>query len=184
MTVFITSDWHFCHDKDFVWQKRGFSSVGEMNIELLKRFNSVVKPEDEVYFLGDAMLNDNETALGFISQMNGYKHWIWGNHDSPTRRELLAKIPNSKIEGLACVERINGFIFYMSHYPTLTTNYDDDKPLKSRVLNLAGHTHSTEMWDKNSPWTYNVAVDAHDCYPVAVEEIIGAYRKKVADSKN
>ena len=29
--LFFTSDWHFNHDREFVWKQRGFSSVDEMN---------------------------------------------------------------------------------------------------------------------------------------------------------
>lgn len=28
--IFITSDLHFNHNKDFIWKKRGFSNVNEM----------------------------------------------------------------------------------------------------------------------------------------------------------
>ena len=36
------------HDKEFIWGARGFNSVDEMNIEIVKRWNSVVAPEDIV----------------------------------------------------------------------------------------------------------------------------------------
>ena len=38
----ITSDLHFCHDREFVWETRGFQNVEEMNEAIVERFNSVI----------------------------------------------------------------------------------------------------------------------------------------------
>ena len=37
--IFITSDLHFNHDKDFIWKERGFSNVNEMNEAIVKNWN-------------------------------------------------------------------------------------------------------------------------------------------------
>jgi len=58
--------------------------------------------------------------------------------------------------------------FYLSHYPTLVANKDDKKFL----WNLSGHTHSKNKFEYGQYHVYNVAVDAHNCYPVSIEEII------------
>ena len=49
--ICITSDWHFCHDRDFLYAPRGFHSVWEMNKELVARYNEVVDRDDDVYVL-------------------------------------------------------------------------------------------------------------------------------------
>lgn len=67
----MVSDWHFGHNKPFVYEPRNFSSIQEMNKEIIKRHNEVVNPEDIVYCLGDCMLNDNEEGLKCLSQLNG-----------------------------------------------------------------------------------------------------------------
>lgn len=54
--IFLTSDLHFLHDREFIWKARGFNSVDEMNEETIRRFNEVVNPEDTVYILGDIAL--------------------------------------------------------------------------------------------------------------------------------
>ena len=51
--IWLTSDWHFNHDKEFVWKARGFESVHEMNQAIIERHNSKVEDEDDVYVLGD-----------------------------------------------------------------------------------------------------------------------------------
>lgn len=56
--IWFTSDTHFCHDRGFLYEPRGFTNVEDMNEAIVQRWNSVVAPEDTVYHLGDAMLND------------------------------------------------------------------------------------------------------------------------------
>ena len=29
--IYFTSDWHFCHNKPFIYESRGFKSIEEMN---------------------------------------------------------------------------------------------------------------------------------------------------------
>ena len=58
--IYFTSDWHFFHNKFFIYEPRGFSSVEEMNEAIIKNHNKVVKEEDTIYCLGDCMLNDNQ----------------------------------------------------------------------------------------------------------------------------
>ena len=64
--IWFTSDTHFGHIKDFLWSPRGFNSIEEHDEIIIKNWNELVAPEDEVYHLGDVMLNDNEH--GFAGQ--------------------------------------------------------------------------------------------------------------------
>ena len=66
------------HDKEFIWGARGFNSVDEMNIEIVKRWNSVVAPEDTVYHLGDVAMGGLEN-LEWVNNLNGTIHFIRGN---------------------------------------------------------------------------------------------------------
>ena len=68
--IFLTSDLHFCHDREFVYKPRGFSSIDEMNSEIINRWNSVVNCDDVVYLLGDVMLGDNSTGLSYLKELN------------------------------------------------------------------------------------------------------------------
>ena len=47
--IWFTSDLHFSHDRDFVWQERGFNSIQEMNEKIIENFNSVIEPDDILY---------------------------------------------------------------------------------------------------------------------------------------
>ena len=53
MNVYFTSDLHFGHKNIIRYDHRPFSSVQEMDAELIRRWNNKVKDEDLVYILGD-----------------------------------------------------------------------------------------------------------------------------------
>lgn len=56
--IYLSSDTHFGHVKDFLWRPRGFSSVEEMNEGIIERWNLIVEPDDDVYLLGDVIMGD------------------------------------------------------------------------------------------------------------------------------
>ena len=87
--IWFTSDLHLSHKAEFLWQPRGFTSQKEMNEALVENWNSVVKPEDEVYNLGDMALTDPEDALKYLRQLNGKHWWIYGNHDTKHKINLF-----------------------------------------------------------------------------------------------
>lgn len=51
--IFICGDHHFSHKNIMKYDERPFSSVAEMNETMIERHNEVVKPNDEVYTVGD-----------------------------------------------------------------------------------------------------------------------------------
>lgn len=175
--LYICSDLHLGHNKSFIYEPRNFNSMKENANTILNRFQEILTNEDDLYILGDILVGpDSDMYLEYLEKIPGNLHLLWGNHDSDRRKELLSNLSNV-VETLGCgtILKYKKWHFLLSHYPTLTANYDDyDKPLKARVWNLHGHTHSNnrfEFIDKG--WqSYNVAVDAHYCYPVKIDNII------------
>ena len=89
----------------------------------------------------------------------------------------MAQQPNVvEVLGYADILTYGKQNFYLCHFPTITTNFDEDKPLNRKLLCLAGHTHSTEKFD--SCGSYNVAVDAHNCLPVRIETVIQDFKER------
>lgn len=167
--IYFTADLHIGHDKDFIWEERGFSSVEEHDREILKRWNEVVKPEDTVYILGDLALGQNENEWDNIFyDLNGNIFFIQGNHDTNRRISIYQARYIMSYLGAAYFWKYGKKDFYLSHFPTLVSNEGDKKFL----WNLSGHTHSKNKFEYGQYHVYNVAVDAHNCYPVSIEEII------------
>lgn len=169
MSIYFTSDLHLGHDKDFIWKARGFNSVDEMNKTIIENIREVVKYNDELYILGDLILGDIEEGKKFLKQIPGKIHIILGNHDTDKKREFYESLGWDCQWGL--MRKINGYSILMSHWPTLTQDFDL-KPLKREVLNLHGHTHQTSNWTDGQSCMYHVGMDSHSCYPVLFEDII------------
>lgn len=177
--IWFTSDWHFCHDRAFIYEPRGFKNVYEMNETIIKNYNNVVQPNDDVYCLGDCMLNDNELGIKCIKQLKGNIHIILGNHCTDTRAELYKTCWNVVEVELALRFKYNGYHFFLTHYPCFTGNLKKES-LKQCTCNLHGHTHQKDKFFNNNPYMYNVALDAHNCTPVSIEQIIKDIKKELS----
>ena len=181
--IWVTSDWHFYHDRSFLYEPRGFKSVWEMNEAIISRHNEVVQPEDDIYVLGDLMLNNNDAGIAAIKQLKGWFHIIRGNHDSDARMELYDKCYN-------VVEITEGqffdwerYHFYLSHFPTVTSNLEKSDRITEHIVNLYGHTHQKDNFYNDIPFMYHVGVDSHDCKPVLIQNILADIRNKVEECK-
>ena len=171
--IWVISDTHFNHNKDFIFGgQRGFSSVYEMNEALIENWNKVVKPDDIVYHLGDMMLGQLEDGLKIIKQLKGRIYLAYGNHDTSSRLEAFNHIYN--IEDIQFGYRLKAGkkTLLLTHYPTLTGNYD-----ASKTYSIHGHTHSPNKFDKNHELTYNVSCEAINCTPINLEQILFEIRQ-------
>ena len=183
MAIWLTSDWHFGHDRDFVWKARGFASVEDMNEHIIAVHNAMVKPEDDVYVLGDLMLGDSEKGIECIKRMNGKLHIVWGNHDTDNRKIKYALLPSVVENSHVIVLKYKKHHFYMSHYPTLTGNLEKES-LTQMTLNLFGHTHQADNFYTDLPYMYHVGVDSHKCFPVNLDDIIKEMHDKEKEVSN
>lgn len=179
--VYISSDLHFGHDRKFIYEPRGFASIEEHDKFIIERWNSLVSPTDEVWLLGDLMLGaDHDYGLNCLRRLNGNIHVIRGNHDTSKRwkeYEKIGLIP----EGYSTVIKVNGYRFYLCHYKTETSHLENMAPLKNHLINLHGHTHSSLRFESDSPFQYNVALDAHNCFPVSIESIISEINQQAKE---
>ena len=71
--IYFISDTHFCQKSIIPYCHRPFGSVDEMNEKLIENWNSVVKKDDKVYFLGDFCLGDLSEKRDILNRLNGYK---------------------------------------------------------------------------------------------------------------
>ena len=177
--IWLCSDWHFGHDREFIYKPRGFNSINEMNEAIIERHNSKVAPTDIVFCLGDCMLGENEKGIEYIKKLNGNIYIILGNHDTDKRIELYKQIPNVKILGYSTLIKVGKHPYYLSHYPTLTGNFDVPYP-----LNLYGHTHQQTSFYNEKPFMYHVGMDSHNCYPINFEDILIEIKEKIKECES
>ncbi len=115
-----------------------------------------------------------QDGIECIKQMNGKLHVIRGNHDSDKKiiayQQLYPKI--IEIENSMFL-KYKKYHFYLSHFPSLCSNYDDEKSLHQKTINLCGHSHTTNPFaDLDKGLIFHCEVDAHNNFPVLIDDII------------
>ena len=178
--IFLTSDTHFGHDREFIWKVRGFNSVEEMNETIVQKWNKTVSAEDDAYILGDVILGD-PVNIEYVKRLNGKLHIVLGNHDTPKREEMYRNLPNVvEVAEVGIRLKYKKHHFVLTHYPTMTGNLEKES-LKQMSLNLYGHTHQASNFYNDTPFMYHVGVDSHDCYPALLDDIIDEMYAKVKE---
>ena len=90
MSIFFTSDCHFGHKKILTMGNgRPFETMEDMESKLIENWNKkILSNDDIVYVLGDMFWNYNSKKIKeILSQLNGKKYLILGNHDRLTPNE-------------------------------------------------------------------------------------------------
>lgn len=82
MSVFLVSDTHFGHANIIKYCDRPFENTEEMDKFIIRKWNETIGPEDTVFHLGDIGFGSREYIAAIVSQLNGYKHLVRGNHDN------------------------------------------------------------------------------------------------------
>ena len=141
--VFFTSDLHVGHFNILQYCPNRLAAIGLtlnqelddkeraitlMNEYILDVWNSTVRDNDEVYLLGDCKISGSETNKKVLSQLNGKKHLILGNHDKDKGIFSLFESVDSLTERVflpSSFPFLNGdkFGVVMCHYPMLTWNH-------------------------------------------------------------
>ena len=180
--LWFTSDWHFNHNKEFVYKERNFSDINQMNKSIITLYNNIVQPDDEVYVLGDLMLGDLDEGLNCIQQLNGHLHIVRGNHDTDRRWEAYKNLSNVVELENAIYLKWHKYHFYLSHFPTFTGNIEKEA-LTQMTINLYGHTHQKNNFYNDIPYMYHVGIDSHNCCPVSIDTIIKEMYEKLEECK-
>ena len=178
--IWLTSDLHLFHNRTFIYENRGFSSIEAMNEVIEKNWNDLIHDDDEVYVLGDLMVGgkavSNDVGMEVVRRLKGRKHIIIGNHDTIARIQLYRQEESIVEVQYALLMRYKGRSIYMSHFPTFTSDPKHEDP-DQWIINFFGHTHTKERFFEGLPFMYNVALDAHEMKPVALDEALAEIKK-------
>lgn len=177
--IYFISDFHFGHAKVIEYGERSFSSLEEMNGHMRDAYNSVVNPNDLVYIVGDLSLGGIDRAKDYLSQLNGEKHLIRGNHDRGSAQELLEIGYKSVSDKKVLAE--NDLKIGLSHYPfrpkgEMPGKYDL-MPEECDFL-IHGHIHqlyNTKVHDSGK-LMINVSVEVLNYLPISIHDVIEIFR--------
>ena len=173
----FTSDTHFGHNGIINYCNRPFSSVEEMNNELIRRWNVCVLPEDTVYHLGDFSFCGLIKTREILSQLNGKIVLIKGNHDKHFFRkngELKNDLKFTNTQ-LSMEIEIQKTPIMLSHYQYKGYNDIEGRDFSQVQIDnkgfylLHGHVHCG--W-KTKDHMINVGVDVWNYTPVSEQEIM------------
>jgi calcineurin-like phosphoesterase family protein len=165
--IFFASDHHFGHEGmlKFVandgWLVRPeFKDVEHMNETIIRLHNSVVKPSDHCYFLGDVAMK--RPFLQIVKRLNGKKRLVFGNHDI-FDYEYYSEVGFKKLMGMRVME---GIIF--THVPVHPSQ------LLRFKTNVHGHLHSNLVRLENGeidPRYRSVCVEKINYTPISLDEL-------------
>lgn len=171
--IWVTSDTHFNHENILTFTDkdgksvRDFSSVQEMNQTLIDNWNSVVKPGDIVYHLGDVLfgLNKEDWLAKNMNRLMGSKRLIFGNHDDPKyfvgggyfkKTMMWRKFPRN-------------LPVLLTHVPVHPSTLEEGRFKGQGILNVHGHIHQN---DSPGDQYVNVSVEKTNYTPVNLEELL------------
>lgn len=172
--IWFTSDTHFGHNNIIKYCNRPFTSVEEMDEHLIQSWNQLVNVDDLIICGGDFSLCNTKKTKSVLSQLNGNKILIRGNHEkSVLGNKETRDFFNGGIYDLLNITIIDDEVEYgfqdiiLCHYPMLTW----DKSHRGS-WQLFGHVHG--MLDNNpalSPNQMDIGVDSHNFKPISYQEV-------------
>lgn len=165
--IFLCSDHHFGHSNILTFTNsdgtrlRNFSNIDEHDEYIIAQHNSVVRPTDKVYFLGDLALS-KQKHLDKVGRMNGEKILIKGNHDIGKISQYMQYFKD--VRG---THQFSGVI--LSHIPIHPGS------LGRWGVNIHGHTHANVVVLPDGtpdPRYACVSMEQLDNYiPISLEQI-------------
>ncbi|KQX64667.1 metallophosphoesterase [Paenibacillus sp. Root444D2] len=156
-TYFI-SDHHFGHSSIIDFEARPFADADEMSATMITNWNAVVSQEDKVFHLGDFSFLNKERTKAIVSELNGYKILILGNHDRGRSRTWWLEVGFDEVSEYPIIYKN---FFFLSHEPMYMNK-------QMPYVNVHGHIHSQKYEGRHY---FNVSVEHWDYTPVSFEQI-------------
>lgn len=158
MGIFFIADTHFSEENIMRYENRPFTTVENMNEELIYNWNRLVGKGDEVYVLGDFGAYGQEKQI--LNCLNGVKYLVKGNHDTQTN-EYYRKAGFQEVYD--CPIIVEGF-WILSHEPLYI---NENMP----YANLFGHVHNSPLFKDYSKQHVCVSVERIKYTPIGFGDI-------------
>lgn len=168
--VYFTSDLHLGHQRDFLYEPRGFKNIYEHDKALLSNWNEMITEEDDVYILGDICLNDLDYGLGILKRLRGRLHIIRGNHDTDKKIEEYMKCHNVvEISDSKYMKASKSIVLFLNHYPVAFR--EDSRHVKT-IWTICGHCHTQDKFSDVNMKCIHAEMDCRNMRPVSFETIV------------
>jgi calcineurin-like phosphoesterase family protein len=162
--IYFTADQHYYHENIMKYSHRPFYTINDMNMTITKNWNNTIKPNDEVYILGDFAFTTTENTNELLKNLNGRKYLIKGNHDRFLSDNKFDRTQFIWVKDYYILKyREQKIVLF--HYPI----YEWDCAFHGSI-HLYGHVHNNEQMDRKN--AFNVGVDVNNFTPISIEDII------------
>lgn len=160
--IYLIADLHLGHANIIKYENRPFSSVQHMDESLIKNWNSVVSNKDKIIVNGDFSFYGKEHTQQILSQLNGFKILVMGNHDEARSAKWWLEAGFDEVYKYPII--LEEFII-ISHIPPQYI------PPSTPYFYIYGHVHSSEMYKTITTSTACTSVERWDYTPVDLEQI-------------
>ena len=170
MDYYISSDHHFNHQNILKYsaEQRKCNDLEEMHEELISRHNSVVKPNDICYFLGDFSFSKNPDIIySHFSRLNGKIRFIVGNHDA-----WIARVDFSKLKNIEWVKQYEETKPYKDLPHLVLFHFPIEKFHRSNYGAIHSHGHSHGALKSPGMRRFDAGVDCNNMYPFDLREMM------------
>ncbi len=167
--IWVISDTHFLHKNILKFKDsegnliRGarFDTIEDHDATIMENWNSLVKPGDIVYHLGDVFMGRKDDFLPLWKKLHGTKRLVLGNHDDAkffVKHELVTKV--------VMWRRFDDKGLLLTHTPAHESTLGEVRG--KLTFNVHGHIHQNP-----SPSVRHlcVCVEQTDYKPVNIEEL-------------
>ncbi len=180
--IWFTSDNHFGHANAIKFCARPFASVEEMNEQMIERHNSVVRPGDLCYFLGDVFWRSLtlDQAKTITMRLNGQKYYVNGNHEELFKNKGGLNDLFIWKKDIAKIHPANYPHIVLCHYAMRVWEGSHRGD-----WHLFGHSHNglpasaQGLTKEESSLSMDVGVDTHNWYPWSLEEVADQMKFKL-----
>lgn len=162
--LWFVSDTHFQHANILKFEpSRPGNTIEEHDAILIDNWNSVVKPGDKVYHLGDVFFGNKETFKVLWPKLNGRKRLIVGNHD-----DIKFISSGAFFEKVLFWRQFREYGLILTHAPLHPTTLGEDRWKGANFINLHGHTHGSGS--PEGPYR-SVCVELINYIPINIDEV-------------
>lgn len=165
MRNYFTGDWHLGHANILKFDKRDFKTIDEHDDFMIKMSMKILKPGDNLYYVGDFSLTSPHKTEGYLSTLKSSGanlFFIKGNHDKKDNINLFKKY--GIFFGEKKTIKINNTVVVLDHFANRVWDRSHHGS-----YHLYGHSHDSldkhgEEWGKSM-----------DCGIMSALRIKGAY---------
>lgn len=187
--LFVVSDTHFSHNRDFILNKRGYNTIKDHDEGLIQKWNETVSQSDTVIHLGDFILGagqkSKEKFYELINRLNGNIVYLYGNHNAgltPVYREIIQEKYGDGVDEVypLTIETKGGSFTYRGHNLLIKVEKYVPNLTPKQVRHLFCSHFAHRIWiDSHKGYVWHLCGHSHGSDPESQPDFRGAKRLDV-----